>query len=215
MPKFIAPLLALLFLLAACDRGVQFKIRFADAAGLAVGAPLLLDGQTVGRVRGVENVADGSQLVEVEIRREFLSAATVDTRFYLAENREDAGSKYIELVQSQPGGQAIKQGQVVQGSSPDVPSLFADMFREFSDRLGDFRKQMEGLRRELENLPDSPQGRKLQEEWKRLLEEIPKAGDAMKKDLLPKLQEELDKLRQRRRELEENRPSPTAKPLET
>ena len=74
------------------------------------------------------------------------------------------------------------------------------------------RGQVEQFRQEFQKLPDSPEAQRLQEEWRRLTDEIGKAqneaGQAMDKEILPRLEKQMDALRQRMEGMQKPAPKP-------
>jgi ABC-type transporter Mla subunit MlaD len=215
------PLVLLLVVgLTACDQGLHFSIRYDEAAGLQAGDALILNGQTVGRVVAVEPQADRGQLVRVVVDRQFANAATADSRFYVIDNAQHPERKSIEVTQSSPGGKPIEEGAVVIGSARPGLNLFpfAEILKEFGGMLRDLRDQVERFRQQFEQLPDTAEARQLKEEWQRLLKELNEAQSSaegsVKKDLIPKLQEQLDAIRRQLDELRKAAP-PKNKPVET
>lgn len=221
MPRFLPFAVLCLFLLAGCGQDLHFKISYDKLNGLKEGAPVVLDEQVIGKVTGVEVAKDGGHLVEVAIPLESASAATSDASFVLDDDPENPGGKRIEIVQEGPGGKPIAEGSQVRGAYPNpLGSVFpfGELLREIGGALGQLRGQVERFRQEFEKLPNSPEAKQLQEEWRKLNEEIAKtqneAGYAMKKEILPKLQKEMEELRQRMDGLRQSAPK-KAKDLET
>ncbi len=218
----LLPLLSLLLItLAGCGQDLHFKISYDDIGSLAVGDPVVLDEQAIGKVTGLEESKDGLHLVEVAIPRESAGAATSEASFILAIDPDKPQRRRIELVLAGPGGKPITEGAVVRGSYPNpLGGLFpfGQILREFGGALRDLRGQVERFRQEFQKLPDSPESKQLQEEWRRLTEEIAKAqnqaGETMNKEVLPKLEKEMKELQKRLEEMQKTGPKP-AKPLET
>ncbi|MBS1213437.1 MAG: hypothetical protein H6R26_2054 [Proteobacteria bacterium] len=219
MPHIIALLLGFMTL-AGCSQDLHFKIRFDDVGNLEHGAAVVVDNQPVGEITGIETTPDGAHLVSVSLDRQHQSVATEDSSFFLADDPDDPTRKRIEIIQSRPGGKPITDGATVQGSYPTPLGTFpfGALLQEFGKAMKDFSGQVERYRKDFEKLPDSPEGKQLQQEWKKLLEELFKAQSAaegtIKKDLVPKLQEELENLRKRLEELQ-LAPKKQGKPLET
>jgi ABC-type transporter Mla subunit MlaD len=213
-------LLVICAVLAGCDQGLHFSIRFDDAAGLQVGDPLVQDDTTIGRVTAIEPASSRGQLVGVMVERQFAGAATVDSRFYLADHPQQPEHKSIVIEQSHPGGKALEEGAVVLGSSRALPDLlpFRQILKEFGGMLKDLRDQVERFRQQFEQLPDTPEARQLQDQWQRLLQELIDAQNSaegsVKKDLIPKLQEQMDAIRKRLEELRRSTGT-QRKPVET
>ena len=195
--------LFLLLILTGCGQDLHFKISYDDIDGLAKGDPVVLDNRPIGKVSGLEQNPSGGHLVEVAIPRESTTAATSEASFVLAPDPDNPARRRIEIVLAGPGGRPIADGAVVKGSYPNPLGLFpfGELLRGFSDALRDLRGQVEQFRQGFEKLPNSPEAKQLEEEWHRLAEEIGKAqsgaGDALKKEILPKLEKEMDELRKR------------------
>jgi hypothetical protein len=215
------PLLALLLLaLSGCGQDLHFKISYADVGGLEKGDPVVLDNQPVGKVIGLEPGQPGENLVEVGIPRESATSATSEASFVLAPDPVQPGRRRIEIVLAGPGGKPIADGAVVKGSYPNPLSLlpWGGLLRGFGDALHDLRGQVEQFRQEFQKLPDSPDAKRLQEEWRRLTDEIGKAqseaGDTMNKEILPKLEKDMDELRKRMEAMPKPEPKPSGKALQ-
>lgn len=220
MPKFLGFCVVLLFALSGCGGDLHFQIHFDQADGLKIGDALVLDGQTVGEVIALNKATQGGHVAEVALNREFAHAATENTRFFLAEDREHPEIHRIEMEQSRPDGKPITEDALVEGYSSRLQGLFplGELFREFGNALRDLRGQVEQFRRNFEKVPDSDEARQLQEEWRRLMEEIQKAQSTaegnLNQELLPKLREQLETLRKKLEALEKANPSSQGKPLE-
>jgi len=217
MTKIIPLFLTLLMALAGCSQDLHFKIHYSDIDGLAKGDPLTLNDRQVGKVTAIDAAKDGGYLVSVAIDRASVSAATAESSFYLVDNPQDPARKRIDIVQLRPDGKPLTEGTVVEGSYPgplgSIP--FGTILKEFSNALRDLRGQVERFRQELEKLPNSEEAKKLEKEWRQFMEEMleaqKSAEGSLKKDLLPKLQKELEDLKKKLQELEQKNGN---KPLE-
>jgi len=200
--------LFLLFLLTACGQDLHLTISYDDINGLAKGDPVVLDGKAIGKVTGTEPIQGGGNRVEVEIRRESAGAATSEASFVLSPDPADPNRRRIELVLAGPGGKPIADGALVKGSYPKPQGLFplGELLRGFGDALRDLSGQVEQFRQDFEKLPNSPEAKQLEQEWRRLAEEISKAqsgaGDTLKNEILPKLEKQMEELRKRLEEMQ-------------
>lgn len=218
MSKIIPLFLILWTILAGCSQDLHFKIHYSDVDGLTKGDPLTLNDRQVGTVTSIDAAKEGGYLVGVTVDRAAASAATVESSFYLVDNPQNPAHKRIEIVQTRPDGKPLPAGAVVEGSYPGplgaIP--FGSMLKEFGNVLQNLRGQVERFRQELEKLPDSEEAKKLEKEWRQLMEQMLEAQNAaegsLKKDLLPKLQKEMDDLKKKLQELEQR---DRKKPLET
>ena len=211
MARPFALICLLLPLLTGCGQDLHFKISYDRVDGLAENAPVVLDDQTIGKVIAVEQTKSGEHLVEVSIPRESSSAATSDASFILTPDPDNPQQKFIEVVMTGPAGKPIADGAIVRGSYPHpIGSMlpFGELLREIGGALGQLRGQVERFREEFQKLPDSPEAKQLQEEWRKLTDEIAKtqneAGYAMKKEILPKLEKEMEELHKRMEDMQKN-----------
>ncbi len=221
MPRLFALTWLLLLILTACGQDLHFKISYDRIEGLSEGAPVVLDDQTIGKVTGVKQTKSGGYLVEVSIPRESASAATSAASFILADDPDHPQQKRIEVVLADPGGKPIAEDSEVRGAYPNPIGgffQFGELLREVGGALGELRTQVERFRQDFQKLPDSPESKQLQEEWRKLTDEIAKtqneAGYAMKKEILPKLEKEMEELRNRLKEMEKAEPK-KSKDMET
>lgn len=216
MAKLI--LFLLLLTLSGCSQDLDFKINYGDVGSLAAGDPIVKDGKTIGKVVGLMPNGVGGNWVEVAIAQESASLATSESSFVLIPDPDRPGHQRIELLLKNAGGQPLAEGAVVQGSYPQNFSLnpLTDFLKGLTDGLRDFRGQVEQFRKEFEKLPNSPEAKNLQGEWTRLMDEITKAQsdttNTVQKDILPKLQKEMDELR-KRMEAMQKAATPQGKPL--
>jgi ABC-type transporter Mla subunit MlaD len=197
-----------LFLLVGCgDQSLHLKVHYRDAAGLAPGSPVIKSGAAIGSVESIEADPQGGALVGIAIHGSSAPAATTASRFYLADQPGNPGKKQIEIEQSELGGPVLVEGSRIEGSErfSGLPPL-GDLFRHFGDGLKGLRGQLEQFQGELRKVPDSVEAKRLQEEWRRLTDELQKAQaqaeESFRKDLLPKLEQEMDRLREQLKEYE-------------
>ena len=204
MPRLLVLTSFLLLVLTGCGQDLHFKINYDKIDGLSEGAPVVLDEQTIGKVTGLELTKDGGHLVEVTIPLESAASATSEANFILAPDPDNPKQKRIEIVLTGPGGKPIAEGDEVRGSYPGpLGSIFpfGELLREIGGALVQLRSQVERFREEFQKLPNSAEAQQLQEEWRKLMDEIAKtqneAGYAMKKEIMPKLEKEMEDLRKR------------------
>lgn len=209
MPKSWLPLLGVLLLLAGCiEPALRIAIRFERVDGLAAGDPVVFREQTVGGVDAVEYSKAGVFLAQIHIDPEYRAAATTDTRFYLADDPARPGKKRIE-VEHAGGGQPLADGATVDGTNRTGLSgifPFGEIIQGLGEGLRQFRGQVEQFQRGLEKLPDSEEAKKLEDEWKRLMEQLDQAGKSAEKDWEPRLRKQLEDMDRRFRQLEPKEP---------
>jgi hypothetical protein len=213
--------LPLVLLLAACDQGLHFSIRFDQAGGLQVGDPLIQEATEIGRVTAIGPPSASGQWVRVVVERQFAVAATVDSLFYIDDDPDQPDRKSVVIEQVRPGGKTLEDGAEVVGADREERGLlpFRRLFREFGGILQQLRDEVERFRQQFEQLPDTPEVRELRQQWLRLLEELGAAQNSaegsIRKELIPRLQEQMDAIRRRLEELRPAPPRPRQEPLET
>jgi hypothetical protein len=193
----------LLLGLAACEQDAQFKIRYDDTGGLAVGDPVVVDEEIIGRVKKIKASDEGGFLVSILMDSGNARDIPHDSSFVLESDPRKPERKRIEIELGDPAGPPIADGAIVQGAYPSLVPRFplGALLKGFTDAMRDFRGQVEGFKQELEKAPRSNEAKELEAEWRKLQEELDQAGnaaeDAMKRELLPKLKEEMESLRKR------------------
>ena len=200
MPMPIRSWLAatLLLTLTACTGGaIHLNLLLNSSAGLTPEAPIVLGNQVVGKVVAVQPDGKGGLVAKLEIESEFREQATQDARFVVVHNPSQ-----VELKPGRAGAAPLTDGATVIGSI-ESDSIFplGEIIRGFAEGLSQFREQVERFRSEMQRLPDSQEAQRLRQEWERLAEEMKKAQESteesVKKDLLPKLQRDLDELQKK------------------
>jgi ABC-type transporter Mla subunit MlaD len=200
---------ALALILLACTLGdLHLNLRLDRLAGLRPEAPVLLGERVVGKVTAVEPDNAGGYLAKLEIDSEFRESASQDARFIVIRTSGATEQSHVELRPGQPGSPPLPEDATVRGwLEPELlfPPL-GEMLRGFTESLGILRDQVERFRSEIQRLPRSEDARRLQDEWTRLMDEMKKAqetaGDSLKRELIPKLQQQLDALDKQLRELD-------------
>jgi ABC-type transporter Mla subunit MlaD len=201
--------------LSACTDGpLDLNLRLDRPPGLAPGAPVLLGNQTAGQVAAVQPDASGGYVAQLEIAPEFRKQATQDARFVVVRDADGSGRRHVEIEPGKPGSPLLADHAQVRGSIEPEPLFpLGEILRGFTDALGQLRGEVERFRGEMQRLPQSEDAQRLKEEWAKLMEEMKQAQEtaeeSVKKDLLPKLQRELDELD---RKLKKLNSAPPAKP---
>lgn len=206
-------ILTLFPLLCGCKPGdITLKIRYDRIEGLKQNDRVLFEQNQIGTVTRVIYTAEGRYEADVSIRKEFASAATENSEFFIVSDPQQKDKKAVEIIQSRKGGTALNDGAVVEGSTQ-----VSDVFNVFRDKLNkginDLGKQFGQFLNELKGLSESEAMKKLEEELNRLGEEMQKSGktvqDKIQKEVLPQLQKEIDRLREELRKFgRENEVSP-------
>ncbi len=115
-----------------CFNGTHdFTIRFEDGHGLKTGDPVYFEESLIGEVAAVEYTDAGIFLVNVALQREFASAATDASRFYIDTAPQNGTQKRVQVAQMAPGGTPVEEGAVVDGHTK-----YAVLYEQFAHRLG-------------------------------------------------------------------------------
>lgn len=212
------PLLMLLAaLLTAClDSALSLNLQLDAYSGLVTGDPVVARDQAVGTVTAVDALPNGGSVAHLQIDSDFRALATTGARFRIVANPDTPGRKRVEILPGPAEAPLLADQATVQGSVPaEILSPFTDMMRGLTEGLGVFRDQVEQFRSEMQRLPNSEEARRLQEQWQQLQREMQQAQaateEALKKDVIPRLQRQMEDLEKKLKELEKL-PAPTPTP---
>lgn len=209
---------SLLAFLCACGGGaLELNLNLDKTGGLKAGDPIVVDARPVGQVLAVEPGRTGGFVAKLNIQPEFRSQATETARYVVARDPDHPDQRRVELRPGAAGAPALADGASVQGSVEPEPLFpLREMLKGLTEGLGVLRDQVERLRSEMQRLPQSEEGIKLKKEWERLQEEMKRAQeaaeDSVQRDIIPKLQEQLDEIEKRFKALE-NQPKPKSSPI--
>ena len=196
-------MLALVFY-GCMGKDLNIKIKFDKIHGLQEGARVFFEENHIGNVGLVSYKEDGSYLLEVAIKRDFVSAATDKSAFIIITDPREKDKKAVEMIGAGQGGRPLQNGTTVNGTTR--PSLLAGKVRQNFDRmLRGLKGQFERFTDKLREIPDREEFKKLEREIQGLADELKKAEKAVRdkinEEILPRLKEELDNLRERLRKL--------------
>ena len=215
--RALSLILILLFLFLAgpaCQNKTHpLTVRFDHIMGLQNGAPVLYEGTSIGEVTDIILSKKGKFLVNVSIQKSFIHAVTKLSKFYITADPHQEALKVLTVELTQPGGEILPAGTVVEGSVREKPLFVDDMeirIKEGLDYLqeefGKIIEGIKGLSSDLQQLPESAEVERLKKEMDRLAEEMKRAGKAAKEkfknEYLPRLQEELNKLKEKLHQLD-------------
>jgi len=203
-------------LIAGCfSSDLCIEIRFDQIDGLRAEARVLFEKNTIGQVTDVSYEKDGTYRVDVTIQDDFKNAVTDASRFFVVDDPSELGAKAIEMTQVNREGNPLKDGVVVKGVTR-LSALMERMEDNMSRTVEDLKKRFNAFSKELKEAPRDEDIKKLQKDLNQLLDEMKRSGaafrDKVQKDLVPRLQEEIDKLREKLREQGREK---EAEPLQT
>ncbi len=185
-------------LLAGCSRGLEFKIRFNAVDGLDQESRVIFDKNPMGSVTGVSYAEEGHFLVSVRIEKEFESAVTGHSRFFIVSDSGRPGKKAVEMIRVRSGGTPIGPGSVIQGTTR-TSALMEQITEKLKTHMDDLGKSLKEFSGELEKEPEGSEDRKSGSQWDRLIDEIQNfirlARDKVENEMLPRINELIDMLR--------------------
>lgn len=185
-------------LLAGCSRGLEFKIRFDAVDGLEKESRVIFDKNPMGSVTGVSYADAGHFLVSVRIEKDFESAVTGHSRFFIVSDSGRPGKKAVEMIRVRPGGTPIEPGSVIQGTTR-TSALMEQITEKLKTHMDDLGKTLKEFSGELEKEPEGNQDRESRSQWDRLVDEIQNfihlVRDKVENEMLPRINEFIDMLR--------------------
>ena len=199
MLKKIVILLVLPLVFWSCkESGLNLKVRYDQIEGLKEGDRVISKQNHIGKVAGVSYSEDGYYMADLAMKKDLANAATEHSRFLIIADPQNREKKAIEMIQARKGGAPLQNGAIVDGSARSLP-FFNKVRDDFEKGLQDLKKRFEQFSEDLGSVPESEEFKKLEKELERMAEEIKRSGKSarkkIQKELLPWLQQEIEKLR--------------------
>lgn len=118
------------------QRNIPITVTISDVGGLKIGAPVWLQGVTVGNVRKID-VLSNSQIIIIQVNKKYQSFLYADAH---AEVKAVGllGSKYVELIRGNEKSGLIKAGQSIDG-------LLVDPLKSMDENLTNTIKRLSVL----------------------------------------------------------------------
>lgn len=186
------------FLIMGCNT-LDLTVNFKDIQGLTPGAPVILDHTTIGRVKEILPLKNGIYPTAIEIDADFKPLLTEHSTFtlipeYPDKNSETAPRTVVMVAKSMSGGAPLGNGAVVSGSeSPGIP--------EISNMLKHFATGFESLKERIGKIPESQEFKEFEQSIDALTQRMKESGkeaqDRIKNDILPKLEQEFERMKKR------------------
>jgi hypothetical protein len=208
MKRRVSPLLISLctgIFFLSCSASHRVVVVYDQADGLKSGDRVYWENQVIGQVGTLEKNPKGGTDVPLEIKKDFSHMVTDQSRFLIQTDPVRAGHQAVEMVQLAPRGQPLPNGAVVEGST-SFSFMVEKGSREIQGWSGLFQDTMDRLKKEMNRLSEQGWQKELErqmEEWNRELE---RSGQEVrryfKKEILPQLEEAVQDLLRRLKELE-------------
>jgi hypothetical protein len=179
------------------------NVTYTHLAGLAPEDRVVVEGNKAGRVEEITYLKDGTYVVALQVDKGFSQALTDASAFYIVDDPERQGQKAIEIRVLHAGGALLADGATVAGAS-DAERLEHLMKKTLMEGIGFLAEQIDKLKRDIETIPDSEAYQELERALKALSSELIRSEKAtrerLKREWLPKLEQELEKFRKRLRD---------------
>ena len=197
------------------SQDLNLQIRFDQIYGLTAGDRIIFEQNDIGKVTGVLYEKKGTYRVDATIHHSFKNAVTDRSQFFIIQDPSGKGRKAIEMMTVKGEGVPLEDGALIEGSTR-LSVLLNKMEDDVSRSVGDLKQTLKSFSEALRKAPENEDIKTLQAYLKQLLSEMKRSGAAFREmvqnDLLPRLQEEIDKLRQR---LKESGREKEVEPLQT
>jgi hypothetical protein len=199
----LVALVTLVLVACSSDGGIVVNVNFQQLSGLEKNDPVLFENNVAGHVRSVQYHSDGTYTAQVVIDEGFVAAATEYAQFQVVDDPARQGRRGIQIRLTQQGGAPLADGATVTGI-PAEDDLASRIRRELDAGMGFLKEKMEQFGRDVQSFPESQEYQDLKKALDDLATELGRkekeTRERLKKEWLPKLQRELDVLRQRLRE---------------
>ncbi len=151
LPFLIATIF--LSLIPVYAQNSSFQIRYPRIMGLLPEAPIYFQENKVGEVKNIFYTRDGDYLVSVEIDEMFVNTATSHSSFYISHSPEPPEGIVLRIVQKEPGGTPIADGNIVEGQGEYSPvDEFIATFREKNGlSREEIKQRLEKIHQSLKN----------------------------------------------------------------
>jgi paraquat-inducible protein B len=201
MLKRILIIGGLFLLLMGCrSQPLQINVNYSRLSGLAPGDRVVFQGNTAGYVDAIHYNKNSSYVVQLNIDKGFVNAATEHTRFKVADDRSLPGHKAIVMTLPREGGLPLTDGAFVRGEEAGE-NMSEQLKQSVDEGFSIVIKQLEGLVEDLKRVPQSEAYRQLKESLSELGDEIERsegrARQKIKEEWLPFFEKELNELQRR------------------
>jgi hypothetical protein len=177
----------------------HLTVRFDRINGLVERDRVFFEKEAVGIVENITYTENGQFYVNLAIEKKISPSLTTRARIIVTDDIKIAGKKAITIIQTRTGGRPLADGAIVDGSDR-YAAYFEDMKYDLEEGLALLKKELDNFSKDLQKLPESQRFQALTEELKRIADSLKTAGEETKetirKELLPLLRQEMEKLRE-------------------
>ena len=202
MLKKIFILLTMSFAIPGCYSGdLNLKIRFAQTEGLKADDRIIFEKNGIGKVEAISYSERGDYIADVKIDKGFTKAVSEHSRFFIINDPAEKG-KAVEMIKVREGGTPLEKGSIIEGSTR-FALLLSLMEEDFGKAMSELSHKINKLSDEIKQIPESREIKKFENYLNQLKEKMQKDGkefrEKIQKELLPWLEKEIEKLKQRLR----------------
>lgn len=191
-----------ILLVIGCTYNLNLTVSFREIKGLKVGAPVLVEHTKVGQVTSIAPKENGIYKVAINIGSKFKVFMTEFSIFTIAPSPEEPETSVLTVTQKRAGGKPLQNGAMVNESRSPLLDELSGMLKELGTGLELFVDKMG-------KIPESSEFKRFEAAIDELSEKMKTSGkeakEAIKNDLLPKLQQELKAFKKRLNDQNQNR----------
>lgn len=191
----------ILGLLGACrSSNIEINVRYDRISGLTAKDRVVFDNNDAGVVTSVTYTREGAYLVRLGIDKAYANALTEHAMFFIVPDTSRAGIKAVEIRHAQPGGRLLGNGVIVDGAN-ESDTISAQLQKEIDAGIALFKKTLDRVGQEIRDFSQSKEYLDMKRSLEALAREMARKEKAAREDLkrnwLPRIQRELDELRER------------------
>ena len=176
----------------------DIRIRFNDIQGLRKGDQVYFDKSVIGNVNEIEYTDSGNYLVSVSVKKQFSSAITDTSKFYIDTEHQKKQQKVVRVVQLEKGGNKIEEDTIIQGHTKY--SVIYDQFaHQFNKNINILESGINEFLRELKGFSENEQIEEIERQLNEIIADLGSMSIEMKnkleKEILPLLKKKIEELR--------------------
>jgi hypothetical protein len=189
-----------LVIIGCIDTTHNFKVRFNDIQGLQKNDQVYFDKTVIGKVTAIDYADSGSYLVSVAVEDQFSSLPKDTSTFYIDSNPYTESEKAVRIIQVKDGGNKIEKKAIVEGQSKYV-AIYGQIANRFRKNIYVMQSEINELFKGFQSLSESEQIKQIERQLDKILAELDLLSVEMrhkvKTEILPKINEQIEKLRRR------------------
>ena len=202
--KFFLSSITALVIIGCIETTHNFKVRFNDIQGLRKNDQVYFDKTAIGKVTDIEYTDTGSYLVSVAVEDQFSSLPKDTSTFYIDSNPDGESEKALRIIQFKDGGSKIEKKAIVEGQSK-YAAIYSQIANTFSKNIYVMESEINEVFKGFQSLSESEQIKQIERQLDKILAELDNLSVEMryrfKTDILPTINEQIEKLRRRLEEL--------------